>query len=238
MSPATMPNARPLSGDHVGVAGHRKKLPYVPESVDRVIALLFALAIVQFFHLSVAPFTTDSDSYLDVARNLLAGQGLVMRIVDSWRPAIPDPMGLWPPVYPLAIALAGRLGAPLELAARMISELSFVAFALLFHSFARRTALGRGGALVVTALALTTTGVARAGVMAWSEMLYLALACGGWAATLGLEKQKGEGVFPGLLAGLLFGLAATTRYIGLLVLPLGGLALWTAKPKRASVVAW
>src|SRR5678815_1103580 len=94
MSPATMPRTRSLSGDHVGVAGQRKKLARVPESVDRVIALLLALAIAQLFDLSVAPFTTDSDSYLDVAKNLLAGQGLVMRIVDSWRPAIPDPMGL------------------------------------------------------------------------------------------------------------------------------------------------
>ena len=113
-------------------------------------------------------FTTDSESYLDVARNLAAGDGMVQRIVDFWRPALPDPLGLWPPLYPALVAATSVAGVPPEPAARAVSIAAFVVFALALHRLARRV-LPPGPALAATAVALLTPGVARAGVMAWSS---------------------------------------------------------------------
>ena len=200
--------------------------------------MVLALAIAASFYPNVAAVTTDSESYLDVATNLLDGHGLVTRIVDSWRPAAPDPLGLWPPGYPVAIALAGRLGMPLEAAARSLSVASFMVFAAAFHALARRAALGRGGALAVTALALATTGIARASVMAWSEMPYLALVTLGLVRALAFEEPGGRGAARAFVAGLALGLAAITRTIGILVIPLAGLALRHFRSTRAATVAW
>jgi hypothetical protein len=194
----------------------------------------------------VAPFTTDSESYLDVARNLLAGEGLVQRVVDFWRPALPDPLGMWPPGYPLAVALAARSGLEVESAARAVSIAALIGFAIAFHLLARRAA-GAGWGAFATALALTTPRVARAGVMAWSEMLYLALATAGLLglarlaeatrAPPGAERRL-PSALPAAIAGLAIGLAATTRYVGVLLVPLG-LAVWLrSRADGASRALW
>src|SRR5262249_53759309 len=142
--------------------------------IERAIVIAAALVLVGLFRPRTAAFTTDSDAYLDVARNLLDGAGLVQRVVDFWRPTAPDPLGLWPPLYPLATAGLAGWGASVESAARLVSALAFLAFAPAFHGLARR-ALGPAAALVVTALVLCTVGIPRAAAMAWSEMLFLAL---------------------------------------------------------------
>lgn len=201
---------------------------------DRIVVLLLAAAILALFVPRVAPFTTDSESYLDVAKNLLAGDGLVMRIVDFWRPAIPDPMGLWPPLFPLAIALGGLAGATPEFAARAIPAASFLVLALSLHALAARSGCGRTGALAVTFLALSTTGVARAAATAWSEIPYLALLVAGTA--LGFRSAGSPWV--AALAGLLVGLAAITRYIGILALPAAALAVLAARPPRSRWALW
>jgi hypothetical protein len=174
------------------------------------------------------PLTTDSEAYLDVARNVLAGEGLVQRIVDFWRPAVPDPLGLWPPGYPVAIASAARLGLEPERAARAVSVAAFLAFAVAFHALARRAAGERGGALALL-LALATPRLGHAAVMAWSEMMYLALATTGLLGIARLADEPGrQGRGPvtvAALAGAAIGLATVTRYIGLLLIPFGVVAL-------------
>lgn len=179
-------------------------------------------------------FTTDSESYLDVARTLLAGGGLAQQVVDFWRPAVPDPLGLWPPLYPLLVAGLGRIGFPLEGAAITVSVLAWLAFAVLFHELARRT-LAAIPARVATALALLTTPLAFAAGAAWSEMTFLALATGAWLA-LGdaLEPPAHRGderrrVGLAVTAGVLIGLAALTRYVGWTLAPLALGALLAAR---------
>jgi hypothetical protein len=187
-------------------------------------------------------FTTDSESYLDVARSLVAGQGLVQHVADFWRPALPDPLGLWPPLYPMVVAGLARLGAPIEGAARFVSGISFPLFAVVFLALAGELLGAGAAALAVTLIAISTLAVAFAAGMAWSEMLYLTLATG---ALLQLTRMaeatrlSRDGPAPRLvlLAGALAGLAALTRYIGIVLLPVG--LVWLALthvPPRARLL--
>jgi hypothetical protein len=192
--------------------------------VDGALVAGAALALAVLLAPRLAGFTTDSDAYLDVAANLRAGRGLVQGVVDFWRPAVPEPLGLWPPLFPGLVALAAALGLPLELAARAVPALSFAAFASAFHALAAR-ALGRGPGLVASALVLATGGVAVLGAMAWSEATYLALVTSALALAAPAWDERAARRPPGparaAAAGLCLGLAALTRYAGL---PLVGAA--------------
>lgn len=209
---------------------------------DRVVVALAALVIGAVVGSRTPGFTTDSESYLDVARSLVMGQGLVQHVVDFWRPGLPDPLGLWPPLYPLLVAGLARLGAPLEGAARFVSGVSFPVFALVFLALAGEL-LGAGtAALAVTLIAIATLAVAFAAGMAWSEMLYLALATGALLQLARMEaatRASRDGPSPRLvlLAGALAGLTAVTRYIGVVLLPVGfAWLVFMRVPSRARVL--
>lgn len=188
------------------------KRPTAP--IDGALAALAALALVLIVAPRVAGFTTDSDSYLDVARGLLEGKGLVQHAVDFWRPAVPDPLGMWPPLYPALVALVAAFGVPLDLAGRAVSAVSFAAFAFAFHALAV-SALGRGvGALAVVATLASLT-VTRLGASAWSEATFLAfLTAGTLLAARAEEREDFRNRGMAVVTGLLFALAALTRYIG------------------------
>lgn len=188
-------------------------------------------------------FTTDSESYLDVARTLLAGGGLAQQVVDFWRPAVPEPLGLWPPLYPLLIAGLARLGLPVEGAAITVSVLAWLAFALLFHALAHRT-VAPVPARAATALVLLTTPLAFASGAAWSEMTFLALAAGAWlalgdalepAAHRGDERRRSASA---TRAAVLIGLAALTRYVGWTLAPLALGALVAARLPRPTLATF
>ena len=203
---------------------------------DRLAVAVVAAALLVASWPRAVGFTTDSDAYLDVAGNLLGGHGLVQRVVDFWRPGVPDPLGMWPPLYPLAIAALARTGVALPLAARLVAALAFMAFALAIHALARRAG-GRGFALTATLLALGIPGLAHAGVTAWSETLYLALLAtalvGAWDV-----GERGAGVARAALAGVALGLAADTRYVGVALLPVVSVLLLTSGAGRRERLAW
>ncbi|MFI5371878.1 MAG: hypothetical protein ACHQ52_09990 [Candidatus Eisenbacteria bacterium] len=215
----------------------------VARARDRVVVLAVALLGGWLVGVRAPGFTTDSESYLDVARSLNAGHGLVQHVADFWRPRLPDPLGLWPPLYPLVTAGIARLGVPLEVAARMVSALAFPVFALMFLSLAVEL-LGVGAAALTTTLVtVSTLAVVFAAGMAWSEMLFLALSTG---ALLGLirvadtSRSGRDGARPDLIliAGALAGLAAVTRYIGVILLPIGFVWLLLTGRSGRVLVVW
>lgn len=188
----------------------------------------------------VVGFTTDSDAYLDVAANLLAGRGPTQTVVDFWRPGLPDPLGMWPPLYPVAVAAFAGLGVPLALAGRLVGALGYVAFALAFHALARRAG-GRGLALVSTIVVLLGPGLAQVGSSAWSEGLYLFFLTSGLVAAFRLGQRPPPSATPvaaALGSGLLLGLAADTRYLGIALVPLLGVLLWHARVRGRTLAAW
>jgi len=186
---------------------------------DRVRIAAWAALVIAVVWPHLVGFTTDSDAYIDVARTFLEGRGLAQSVVDFWRPAVPDPLGLWPPVYPLAIAAFGALGVALPLAARLISALSFVLFALAFHALARRAG-GRPFAFVATLVVLLGPGLAQAGATAWSEPPYLFLLTLALVGAWDLVHDESPSAVEAAASGALLGLAADTRYLGVALVPL------------------
>jgi hypothetical protein len=225
------------------VRARRARSNPVASPRDRLIVVLASLLLASWVGPRVPAFTTDSESYLDVARSLLAGEGLVHHVVDFWRPRLPDPLGLWPPLYPLVTAGLTRLGVPLEIAARLVSALAFPVFALLFLSLATELLGAGAAALGVTIVTLSTLAVAFAAGMAWSEMLYLALSTG---AIVGLIRvaapvrgwREATPLRLAVLAGTLAGLASLTRYIGVILVPVGLVWLLLARVPSRTVLTW
>ena len=227
------------------MAAHVRRTRHRPVASlrDRVIVVVTALVLVSWVGPRVPGFTTDSEAYLDVARSLLAGQGLVQHVADFWRPRVPDPLGLWPPLYPLVTAGLARLGAPLEVAARLVSALSFPVFALLFLSLATELLGAAVPALAITIVTVSTLAIAFAAGMAWSEMLYLALSTG---ALLGLVRvaapvrgwREATPLRLAVLAGACAGLAALTRYIGVILIPVGLVWLLLTRGPTRTLVTW
>ncbi len=209
-------------------------------AIERLGFVLLGLLIALLLAPTRCPLTTDSDAYLDVARNLREGEGLSQRIVDFWRPAVPDPLGLWPPGYPLSIAVVAATGLDLETAARAVSLVSFLVFVWAFHALARHVA-SPGAARLACLLALTTSGVHRVATAAWSEALFMALAtCGLW----GVAKLSSGAAETGTEArvawwsGAMTGFAAVTRYVGLLPAALGTASLVLMRARPAVIAAW
>jgi hypothetical protein len=204
----------------------RGRAPGTDPVRDRVVVVVVALVIEMLVTRRTPGFTTDSESYLDVARSLAAGHGLVQHVVDFWRPRLPEPLGLWPPLYPLTIATLTRLGATLEGAARAVSAIAYPVFGLVFLALAGEVFGAGWAALVVTLLAISTLATAFAAGMAWSEMLFLALTTAALlelVAMTGATRMSRDGPHPRIVlaAALLAGLAAVTRYIGIVLLPIG-----------------
>ncbi len=180
----------------------------------------------------VAGFTTDSDAYLDVAMSLRDGNGFVQSVVDFWRPAVPDPLGLWPPLYPALIAAVAAFGVPLELAARLVAAASFAGFAFAFHALAV-SALGRGAGALATVAALATPAVLRLGASAWSEAPYLALTTGGLALLARADARDNWSRRAASAAGALLGAAALTRYVGVPIVVAAVVFVATRRELRA-----
>ena len=189
-----------------------ERRPQASAPLDGAVLAVLALAVIGWLAPRVAGFTTDSDAYLDVARSVRAGTGLVQS-VDFWRPGVPDPLALWPPLYPLLVAVVAAFGVPLELAARFVAAGSFAVFAFAFHALAV-TALGRGGGALATIAALATLSVTRLGAFAWSEATFLALTTIGLAMLARAESAGGWTRGRAFVAGVAFGLAGVTRYAG------------------------
>ena len=203
---------------------------------DRLRVAAWAALVVIVVWPRLVGFTTDSDAFIDVARTLLEGKGLAQSVVDFWRPGIPDPLGMWPPVYPLAIAALGALGVALPLAARLLSGIAFVLFALAFHGYARRAG-GRPFAFVTTLVVLLGPGLAQAGATAWSEPPYLFLLTLALIGAWDLVHAEAPSVARAAFSGLLLGLAADTRYLGLAVVPLM-FVLVARRVRGRALLAW
>lgn len=204
--------------------------------IDRLAVAAAALVVLAVVAPRVDPISRDGASYLDVARNLLEGEGLVQRVVDFWRPAIPDPLGLWPPLYPLLTAALAACGPSPDVAARAVSALAFVGFALALHGLARR-ALGRGAALAVAVVAVAQPGAAVAGASIWSETTYLALVTLGLWAMAALRDAPGRARLAAA-SGLCIGLAALTRYQGLPLAALGIAFLIGWRTPARTIATW
>ncbi len=125
----------------------------------------------------VPTFTADSMNYVDVARRVVAGDGLVQSTGGFNQPFylsgdldLPTAFTAQPPGYPLAIALLARLGLDAADAALVVSALAYAAILLLVFLLGRRIA-GAGAGVASLALALLFQPLTHHGRAALSECL-------------------------------------------------------------------
>ena len=184
--------------------------------------------------------SADSLNYIDVGRNLARGQGLVQSTL-----VIARPLQVWdaartvapfvsqPPLYPLAIALFGRLGIPFTDAALLISALGFLAALGLSYLIALEL---YDEVVAWLALAILTLAphLASLGRLAWSETLGIALVLSSLWLLIRLRRPAASIRLSGLAlaAGLSAGFAFAARYaLGVLLLA-GLIYLWNENRSR------
>lgn len=161
----------------------------------------------------------DSADYFSAAENLLAGRGLVV----SGAGGATTPLVMWPPLYPLLLALSGLAGLPLVEASRWLAALFAAGTVLGTGLLVRRSTGSNTASLLASLLVLGSASVLETHSWALSEGPFMALAL----LTLVLvETYLGSGAGRHLLAGaLVCGLACITRYAAAALLPAAVFAL-------------
>ena len=156
-----------------------------------------------------AGLVSDSLVYVDAARSVLAGRGLV---------ALGEPMVHYPPGYPLLLAAGGLAGLePLD-GARMLEVALYAANAALVALVAW-VAAERSLAAAGAAALLFLGNASMLEVHAWAGSDPLCLACA-LVALLAAARHAATGhIRPLALAALAAAAALVTRYVGVTLLP-------------------
>lgn len=176
-------------------------------------------------------FSPDSMNYVDVARRLLAGDGLVQTTTGYNHPAFlagppsPVPFTAQAPAYSIVVAGLGLLGV--EPADGALVWAALGALALVGWSALLGYRLGGGsGAAGAALLVLLCLPLRISGRCAWSDTLGAVLALAALDATLRRAFFR---------AGLLAGLAFATRYALVAVAPFAVVAAFClARPRWAA----
>lgn len=160
----------------------------------------------------------DVASYIEAARNFLAGKGLSVSADLDKLPSALEPLSLWPPGYPLLIALAAKLLAVDP--AWIAPKIDWLCWALLpcALSFAFRPILRNWSIHVISALVMIAPGAIQ---LAWQPMsdvpclLLTILAFGAQFRASGGNGNSG----PLLVSGVLCGIAYAVRNVGIAIFP-------------------
>ncbi len=211
----------------------------------RAASTLLALAALAYAGLFTAnslvrvrTFSADSMNYVDVARRIAAGDGLVQSTGGFNQPFylsgdldLPSAFTAQPPGYPLAIAFVSRFGFEAPDAALVVSALSYAGVLLLVYLLGKRIGGTRAG-LIALGGALVFVPLTHLGRAALSECLAVAAVMMFFLLLDRLRERAPEDSPPWrallwhVMLGLLAGAAFGVRY-SLWPLPLVGIAaLW------------
>jgi 4-amino-4-deoxy-L-arabinose transferase-like glycosyltransferase len=152
---------------------------------------------------------TDATFYLKMAESIRTGQGVM---VDG------KPMAHFPPLYPLALAVTGLFQGDLLAAARLLQSALFglnaaLCAALVLLATRRNLAAAAAGAL----LYLASAPVIIISAIAQTEALFMTFLFSGLILLALHIRQPHRGLLAA--ASLSLGLAVTTRYAGLGLMP-------------------
>lgn len=202
-------------------------------------AVLLALAFLQATTVHGIGVEADSAQYLSAAEHLLRGEGLR---AHWWDPGA-QPFTHFPPGLVFLLAALQWLGLSAEAAAWVLNGASLLALTLVAARLAQRAAPESTHAGLLGGVAiLVSRDVLAVHAMVWSEPLFLALSMGALLATV--RAIETDTTRPVIIAGLLAGAAALTRYvapttIGACVLSLAvlGPATMSRRLRRSATVA-
>lgn len=167
--------------------------------------------------------TPDSLTYLDTARQLLAGRGLQF---TSWYGTL-QPLTHYPPAYPWLLAQLGRAAPSLEAGARWLQAILFAAnIAAGGFLLARMLPTRRGWAWIGALALLAAPPMLEIHTMLWSEALFLTF---NLLAALCLAAYLERPAWRALAAAaLLAGMAGLTRFLGVVLMGAGFLLVLAA----------
>jgi len=167
----------------------------------------------------------DSTVYLDAARNLTAGSGLIVMSPQAEM----VPLTHYPPLYPVAIGLVSRFGVRVETAARLLNA-GLLSLNILLVGVAVAFCLRNSFWLPVLAafLMLMAPDILGIHTLALSEPLYLATTLAGFLC-LALYFENRRPLFL-LAAAISIALSTLTRYVGVTAIVAGCLALLFVEP--------
>ena len=161
----------------------------------------------------IYPFVTgDSAQYLEAARHFRAGEGLVVTPRLQHYDADLVPLRLFPPGYPILIAVVSYLGLPVVSAALWVSRLSWLVVPAA-TVFCLRRFLGAPVAIVCGLLVVASSGIVGVGPRVMSDATFLMTTL----FAFGLLVRSVESRAPQrliLISGLLAGVAYAFRNAG------------------------
>jgi 4-amino-4-deoxy-L-arabinose transferase-like glycosyltransferase len=178
-------------------------------------------------------FSHDSMNYVDVARHVLAGEGISQGTIFYNPPhalpgsRFPHPATVQPPLYPLLIAAVSLFGPSPADAALLIPSLAFVPVLGLAFALVRRLH-GTEAALAAVLLLALSYPLARASSTAWSEAPAILFAL----LSVCLAVHEPASRMAAFLAGVAAAAAFATRYVLAVSLPLGLLAMLEPRDLR------
>ncbi len=177
----------------------------------------------------------DSVIYIAAAENLAAGNGFLSS--DG------TPVTLWPPLYPAILSFFVRfLGVDVLVAARMLNAALTVLVVVLTGVYARQLGLASIPALGAVAMTTWAYPLLAVRIMAWTEppfIFFVLLSL--MALTYFLTQQR---LWALALFAITAALAAATRFIGVVLIPVGLLVVlfasnqrWPARLATAAILA-
>lgn len=185
---------------------------------DYLLALCIGALAVAWYAFLLADirylYTPDSAAYIEAARNLIAGNGLVMSS-SLGDPTPTAPLALFPPGFPLLIAgVAILTGLDEALAAITVSWASWALLpSALF--FALSPLLRRGHVHLLSVLVVTSPGMAENGWLALSDTSFLVLIITSFGLLIRAATLREGGTAQAMMgAGLLCGFAYLLRNSG------------------------
>jgi hypothetical protein len=151
--------------------------------------------------------SADSMQYISAAEYLSQGDGLRAHWWDEGA----QPLTHFPPGFPLALALLGRLGLSALDAARTLNIVALVATVFLTFGLTRKATGGSAFAGIAGAgVMVFARDILEAHAMVWSEPLFLAMVLGTvYLTVVAIETGKRA---PLVTAAILAGLAGLARY--------------------------
>jgi hypothetical protein len=149
--------------------------------------------------------TTDSVTYISVARSLMNGNGFTL--------SAGTPLTHYPPLYPAALALSGILGSNLLEGAKWLHLIIYVLDVLLVGLLVFR---GTRGSLMATAagllFVLTSAVFLHYHVMVLSEALFVFFSLAGLLFINEYLRRNHTVIL--VMAGIAIAMASLTRYVG------------------------
>ncbi len=216
--------------DPAGTAGSSTNYPFIIARRLVLIAAIAYLGLLTFNWVTrTGRFSPDSMNYVNIARNIMAGQGVTQPTLGfnqadwSLDDKPPVPVTVHGPLYPALIALVSETGLSPERSALLVAAVGYVALVILIfllglEFYGQRIAIAAIGLLLIYYPMRWMIG------WAWADSLGILLALGSLYA---IQKSLIRGSRRFMLAsGLLAGMAFSTKYAFIPLVPVGAIALF------------